>query len=67
MLKEFIRDCEAYLDELSDVPKTTEQYGELVDKRETLYWKLTADFGYSYIKMCIDWANRSIKKMEEIQ
>lgn len=67
MLKEFIRDCEAYSDELSHVPKTTEQYGELVDKRETLYWQLTADFGNSYIKMCIDWANRSIKKMEEIQ
>lgn len=65
MLKEFSRDCEKYLEEISQVPQTIEQYRKLVDEREVMYWELAADFGYSYIRMCIDWANRCIKKMEE--
>lgn len=65
MLKEFSQDCEKYLDEMRQVPQTIEQYGSLVEGREIMYWELAADFGHSYIMMCINWADRCIKRLEE--
>ncbi len=65
MLKDFSRDCESYLTEMEQVPETIDQYGKLVDSREKIYWELAADFGNSYIRMCMDWASRCIKKLEE--
>jgi DNA-binding PadR family transcriptional regulator len=65
MLKDFSRDCETYVNEMKQVPKTIEQFGSLVDGRDVMYWELAADFGYSYIKMCMDWADRCIKRLEE--
>lgn len=65
MLKDFTRDCEAYVDEMKQVPKNIEEFGSLADGRDVMYWELTADFGHSYIRMCMDWADRCIKRLEE--
>lgn len=67
MLKSFSDDCSKYLNEMNDIPGSIEQYGKLVDPYEKIYWGLAADFGYSYIRMCMDWADRCIKKLEEIK
>nr|WP_314460958.1 PadR family transcriptional regulator [uncultured Clostridium sp.] len=66
MLTDFIRDCSHYQNEMKQIPDSIGQYGSLVETEQKLYWELSADFGYSYIEMCIDWARRSIKKLEEL-
>jgi len=67
MLKNFSHDCSKYLNEMNDIPGSIEQYGKLVNPYEKIYWGLAADFGYGYIRMCMDWADRCIKKLEEIK
>lgn len=67
MLRDFAKDCETYLAQMKLIPKTIDQYGERVNTRERIYWEFTADFGNSYIRMCLDWANRCIKKLEELK
>lgn len=34
---------------------------------DALYWELTADFRRAYNSMCLEWANRCIKRLEESQ
>ncbi|WP_077609373.1 PadR family transcriptional regulator [Clostridium sp. Marseille-P2415] len=67
MLKSFSDDCKKYLIEMNDIPTSIDHYGKLVKPYEKVYWNFTADFGYSYIQMCIDWADRCIKKLEEFE
>ena len=66
MLNEFISDCSRYLNEMQQIPDSIGHYGSLVGPEQKLYWELSADYGYSYIQMCMDWARRSIKKLEEL-
>lgn len=33
---------------------------------DALYWELTADFGRSYINMCVAWSERCVKRLEEV-
>lgn len=38
----------------------------LTDNKKSIYWQFTADFGIEYLKMCIEWAEKTIKKLEEL-
>ncbi|MDE6846009.1 MAG: PadR family transcriptional regulator [Lachnospiraceae bacterium] len=66
MLKKYKADCEAYLTKMGSVPESMEKYGADMESYLTIYWQFTADYGYSYIKSCIDWAQRCIEKLEKI-
>ena len=67
MLKNFKADCEAYLKKMDSVPKSIEYYGANKEDYQTIYWQFTADFGYSFIRTCIEWAERCIEKLEVIK
>lgn len=64
MLKKFKEDCESYLEKMSSVPRSVEYYGANKEDYQTIYWQFTADFGYSFIHTCIEWAERCIEKLE---
>lgn len=66
MLRQFSEDCKKHLSEMKDIPKSIKNYSEMVEPYQTIYWQFTADFGNSYMQMCIDWADRAIKKLEEL-
>lgn len=67
MLRQFKTDCEAYLIKMDSVPESIESYGSDKEAYQTIYWQFTADFGYSFIKTCIEWAERCIEKLEAIK
>lgn len=64
MLRLFKTDCEAYLKKMDSIPGSIESYGSNKNACQTIYWQFTADFGQSFIKTCIEWAERCIKKLE---
>ncbi|MDK2965128.1 PadR family transcriptional regulator [Lacrimispora sp.] len=66
MLTDFITDCSLYLGEMQQVPESISHYSSKVETEQKLYWEISADFGFSYIQMCMDWARRSIKRLEEL-
>ena len=66
MLEDFIAGCEAYLTELAQTPESIRQYGQLVEPYQALYWEMTADFGHSFMALCITWAKRCIAKLEAL-
>ena len=66
MLEEFIAGCEAYLTELAQTPESIRQYGQLVEPYQALNWEMTADFGHSFMALCITWAKRCIAKLEAL-
>lgn len=66
MLRQFKADCEAYLAKMTSIPESIEYYGSNKEAYQTLYWQFTADFGYSFIKTCINWAQRCIEKLTTI-
>ena len=67
MLRKFKADCETYLKRMDSIPESIEKYGSDMTVYQTIYWQFTADFGYSYINTCIEWAERCIEKLETIQ
>lgn len=66
LLKSFRKDCQTYLLEMQSIPQSIKCYGSHVELYQTLYWQFAADFGDSYIKMCMAWAEGCICKLEEI-
>lgn len=64
MLKKFKKDCEAYLEKMGTTPESIEKYGSYKETYKTMYWQFTVDFGYCFIKTCIEWADRCIEKLE---
>lgn len=66
MLKQFVADCETYLNSMQEIPGSIHRYEQSVDSYSALYWSFTADFGYCYLKMCIDWGNRCIRQLEAL-
>lgn len=64
MLKKFKKDCEAYLEKMGTTPESIEKYGSNKETYKTMYWQFTVDFGYCFIKTCIEWADRCIEKLE---
>ncbi len=64
MLKKFVSDCRAYISTMNTIPDSIEHYEKEVSDYASLYWQFTAEFGYSYLKMCMEWADSCIKKLE---
>lgn len=67
LLKKFRADCGAYLEKMGSIPESMKKYGSGKEAYQTLYWQFTADFGYSFIKTCIEWAGRCIAALEELE
>lgn len=67
MLRKFKTDCGAYLERMRSIPQSIEKYGNDMEAYQTLYWQFTADFGRGYIKNCIEWADRCIEKLENME
>lgn len=66
MLRKFKADCEVYLDKMGATPESIEKYGCDMETYQTMYWQFTVDYGCGFIKNCIEWAERCIKKLESI-
>ena len=64
MLRKFKTDCETYLKKMESTPESIENYGSNKENYQTMYWQFTVDFGYGFIKTCIEWADRCIEKLE---
>lgn len=67
MLRQFKKDCESYLQKMGSIPGSIEAYGSNKESYQTIYWQFTADFGYSFVKTCIEWAGRCIERLETIK
>ncbi|RKI30415.1 PadR family transcriptional regulator [bacterium 1xD8-6] len=67
MLRKFKADCETYLEKMGETPDSIGKYGSNKEKYQTLYWQFTVDFGYCFIKTCIEWAARCIQKLENLE
>ena len=66
-LKQYIKQCQSDLDAMALSESTITEYGQTVeDKRNMVYWASTANFGFSYLNLCIHWAQTTIKTLEEI-
>lgn len=63
----FLEDCEKALVRMESIPADIERYAAIAPGDAPLYWQFTAEFGYSYLKMCIAWAESCIAKLEEIR
>lgn len=60
--------CENALKEMAAIDNSIENYGERVEENiNMLYWDMSAEFGREYYKMCIQWAEQCIKRLEELQ
>lgn len=66
ILRKFKADCELYLEKMGSTSESIEKYGYDMETYQTLYWQFTVDYGYGFIKNCIEWAERCIKKLESI-
>ena len=66
ILKKYKADREEYLKSMRSTPESIEEYGSDMETYQTMYWQFTVDYGYSFIKNCIEWSERCIKKLESI-
>lgn len=66
MLQGFVRDCKIYMETMTSIPQSIEQYSREVSGYSSLYWEFTAEFGREYLTMCINWAERCIQRLEEL-
>ncbi|MCM1124641.1 MAG: PadR family transcriptional regulator [Eubacterium sp.] len=66
ILKKYKADCEGYLKSMGSAPESIEEYGFDMETYQTMYWQFTVDYGYGFIKNCIEWAGRCIQKLESI-
>ena len=64
MFRTFIDDCRSVLHSMNSIPDSVRRYSQDVPAEAPLYWEFAADFGYSYIKMCMEWAERCVNKLE---
>ena len=67
MFRAFINDCCSVLDSMGSIPDSIQRYSEGLPDEAPLYWQFDADFGYSYLKMCIEWAEKCIEKLEAMK
>lgn len=66
MLSKFKTDCEDYLEKMGSVPESIENYGSNKELYQIMYWQFTVDFGYRFIKTCVEWAEQCIERLESI-
>lgn len=67
LLEQFQKKCMDAAAALEETGGSIERYrpGAGADRR-ALFWGLTADFGKSYVGMCLDWAERAIRRLEDL-
>lgn len=66
VLKEFKTACIRELDALSKTDASIAEYGSGLGRNnsmKTVYWGLTARFGKSYMKMCLEFADEAINAL----
>lgn len=61
-LKHFQAECQKVLNTLSEYEFSDNSRTDT--DTDVLYWDMTADFGLHYYQMCIQWADKCIKKLE---
>lgn len=67
MLKNYKKVCMDGLSAMEETNRSIDRYRRRVSTdQQALYWEFTADFGKSYIKMCLDWADHTIKTLEDL-
>lgn len=66
MLKKYKQDLLNYAKGMETIPNNIDMYSHALDSYQTLYWQFTVDYGNALIKTNIDWAERCIKKLEEL-
>lgn len=67
MLRQFKADCESYMRKMESIPTSIEDYGANKENYQKIFWEFTADFGYCFIRTCIDWAGRCIARLEGLK
>lgn len=69
MLGEIITRYRDRADHLRTAADNIGDYAKLIDSRhdDALYWELAEDFGRLFDEMCIQWAENSIEKLEQLQ
>lgn len=65
MLKNYKIKCMEAMTSLDETDSIIDHYLSVSTNQRALYWKLVADFGKSYMKMCLDWAEHTIKILED--
>lgn len=64
-LKQIVASYEAQISGLGAVEASIREYKPLAHTdMDMLYWDLTADFGRAYSKMCLEWAQKCIERLE---
>lgn len=64
VLNDYKRKCYERIESYEKINDSIEKYSLKVDDKNPLYWELTSNFGQLYIKMCLAWAEESIKILE---
>lgn len=65
MLENYKKRCMDVMEALEGTDGNIEDYRSCASSnQQALYWGLTAAFGKSYFKMCLDWADSAIKLLE---
>jgi len=73
LVKENIEYLKQYRDECRELMKGMETTGAIIerqaaalgDKESAFYWGLTAEYGFDHYTMCLNWATKTIKKLED--
>lgn len=66
-LRHVERTYRGYVAQFGQLNQVIDSYKNLVQSdMDAIYWELTADFGCSYANMCAAWAERCIKRLEEV-
>lgn len=66
-LNNFKSEFETFLTVLGGgVAGSITEYSQNISDCSPMYWQMTADFGAMYAKMCIDWAESCINKLQEV-
>lgn len=64
--KRFKEECEGFMENLEAVPGYIEAYSNYIDdKKKSVYWQMTVDYGRRNMQMYIDWAQSCIERLEE--
>lgn len=66
MLKKYKQDLINYSKSMESIPNSINMYSQGLDSYQSLYWQFTADYGNALIETNIAWADRCIKKLEEL-
>lgn len=66
--KELNKEYCGLLNDLQAADHSIDFYQEMVpDKRNALFWQMTADFGKRYMQMYVDWSESCIQILENMQ